>query len=316
VTESNPLNALRCYEVATRKEWLAAGMSVQQFRTLVTQGHLIRQRYGAYATSQAAADSGGDAEQVHALLAAAAIARTGRTVCVASHQSAALIQDLNLLVSPGDAVTLTREPDARTRPRKTADLTIHLARLPSADIQQRYGVRVTAPARTVVDLARTLPFMDAVVVADDAIRKSRVSKAKMRQILSGCAIWPGATSAARVIDFSNGLAESVLESCVRVMFDTWGLPAPELQVKISVGGGQYFQVDFYWPEFNTVAEADGMLKYDRPDRPQAMRQQFKRDRLLRDNGCKVVHITWDELFRHPEVVLARLRKAFAAPSPW
>lgn len=316
MTGSNPLDALRRYEVATRSEWIDAGVSAQQFRTLVDQGSLVRLRYGAYATAEAIAESEGDDARVHALRAAAAIARVDRTACVASHESAALVHSLNLLRHPDTAVTLTQEPDERMRARKTADLRIHAAHLPACDIQERYGIRVTAPARTVVDLARTLPFMDAVVVADDAIHKLRANKPKLHQILSGCTGWPGAASAARVIDFSNGFAESPLESAARVKFDEWGLPAPELQVSISVGDGNYFVADFCWPEYQTIAETDGMLKYDQADNPNAMRRQFRRDRLLRDRGYKVVHITWDELFNHPEVVLARIRKAFAAPTPW
>jgi hypothetical protein len=316
VTGSNPLDALRRYEVATRNEWLDAGISAQQFRTLVDRGHLIRLRYGAYGTAEALAAGEQDDAHAHALRAGAVIARTGRTACVASHESAALVQDLRLLTSPGTAVTITREPDGRTRGRKTADLTIRVAHLPDSDVRERYGIRVTAPARTVVDLARTLPFIDAVVVADDAVHNGRASKATMRRILSGCSGWPKAASVARVIDFSDGNAESPLESAARVMFHAWGLPAPELQVTIPVADGGYFIADFCWPEYRTIAETDGMLKYDQPDQPDVMRKQFRRDRLLRDRGYKVVHITWDELFNHPEVVRARIRKAFATPSAW
>jgi very-short-patch-repair endonuclease len=47
-----------------------------------------------------------------------------------------------------------------------------------------------------------------------------------------------------------------------------------------------------------------------------MLAQFRRDRLLRDVGYKVVHFTWRELFESPELVIARIRKALAAPSPY
>jgi very-short-patch-repair endonuclease len=47
-----------------------------------------------------------------------------------------------------------------------------------------------------------------------------------------------------------------------------------------------------------------------------MLAQFRRDRLLRDAGYKVVHFTWRELFDTPAAVVARIRKALADPAPY
>ena len=47
-----------------------------------------------------------------------------------------------------------------------------------------------------------------------------------------------------------------------------------------------------------------------------MLAQFRRDRLLRDAGYKVVHFTWRELFESPKTVIDRIRKALAAPVPY
>lgn len=60
--------------------------------------------------------------------------------------------------------------------------------------------------------------------------------------------WPGAEQARRVIDFSNGLAESALESCARVVFHEAGLPQPELQVILGIGNGRSVRVDFPWSD--------------------------------------------------------------------
>ena len=96
------------------------------------------------------------------------------------------------------------------------------------------------------------------------------------------------------------------------MFAEHGLEAPEVQVTIR-GPGYFFRVDFCWEDRKTIAEADGLAKYtDRED----MLSQFRRDRLLRDAGYKVIHFTWRELFESPEVVIARIRKALVAPSPY
>jgi hypothetical protein len=297
---------------------MAAGLSAKQLRTLVATGVLVQIRYGAYARADVLAASTGSPAQAHALQVAAAIASKDRDH-VASHFSAATVHGLDLLTRPSEGtVVLTREPDRMSgRSRRADGLIIHAARLPVEHVATECGIRVTTPARTVVDLARVLPFMDAVVVADSAIRKLKASKEQMRRVLRACRHWPGATAADRVIDFSSGLSESALETCGRVKFAEAGLPRPQLQAEFHDSEGNFIgRVDFFWPEYKTIVEADGMLKYDDPANPGAMRDQFRRDRLLRELGYKVVHFTWHELFTQAERVIARMRAAFAAPASW
>jgi len=85
-----------------------------------------------------------------------------------------------------------------------------------------------------------------------------------------------------------------------------------LQVTIR-GSGFVYRGDFYWHKYRTIVEADGMAKYEDPARA---REQIRRDRLLRDAGYKLVHFTWRELFDTPELVITRIRSAFASPSPF
>ena len=130
----------------------------------------------------------------------------------------------------------------------------------------------------------------------------------------------------RVVTFSDGRSGSALESCARVVFDAYGLPPPELQAKIVTGmqvdaEGRVvvvdefheYKVDFLWRDRKTVAETDGLMKYDSG---QTAIRQLQRDRLIRDAGYQVVHITWKELFECPERVIDRILTAFGAPSPY
>src|SRR5262249_33842572 len=121
---------------------------------------------------------------------------------------------------------------------------------------------------------------------------------------------------------------SPLESCARVVFDAFRLPPPELQAEVT-GGRQInpdgavvadeyheyhgYKVDFIWRGYMTVAETDGLLKYDSGQRAIDER---KRDRLIREAGYKLVHITWAELFKYPERVIQRILDAFAATSAY
>ena len=222
--------------------------------------------------------------------------------------SAAQLHGLRLLTQPPDGtVTLTVPPGSRTG-RHAARIICHAAELPEQQVTKRYGVPVTTAARTVADIARTTTFMEGVVVADAALYERHASRSELRRVLAGCERWPGTSRARQVIDFADGLAESVLESCARVLFRDHGLPPPELQVHITGRDRTMIaRVDFFWRRYRVIAETDGLLKYDSGDRAIAER---RRDRLLLEAGFEVVHVTWQELFSDPARVAGRIREAF------
>jgi hypothetical protein len=309
-------------DVGTARQWASAGISARRLRTMVARGELVRQRHGTYATASAVAAAGEDPARRHALAIRAALASISATSAVASHESAALVHDLPLLNAPAGVVSLTRPPGSH-QGRSAPDIRWHNATLPPGHMTTRHGVAVTTPARTVVDLARTLSYMDGVVAADAAIRMLRAGKSELTRVVAACSGWPGADQASRVVDFSSGLSGSPLESCARVIFEAFGLPPPELQAKI-FGGVRAdgangiiveelheYRVDFLWREYRTVAEADGLMKYSSGE---AAIRERKRDRLIREAGYKVVHITWAELLGRPERIISRITEAFRSPS--
>jgi len=197
---------------------------------------------------------------------------------------------------------MTVPPGTRLGTFASTGVITHAAELRPADVTTRHGVPLTTPARTVVDVARTSPFMDGVVVADSAIHQLLASKSNLGRTLADRERWPGSDRARRARSFASGRAESVLESCARVLFREHGLPPPELQVILyGTDGGFVGRVDFLWPGHRVVAEADGLLKYSGAREAIA---ELKRDRLLREAGFDVVHFTWAELFSQPERGLA------------
>lgn len=171
---------------------------------------------------------------------------------------------------------------------------------------------VTSGQRTVADLARALPFMDAVVVADSALNAGLAEKSELLAVVKACKGWPGARLAHRAIEFADAGADSPLESCGRVVIHEHGIEAPRVQVALR-GDRFDYTVDLYWDKHRTVVEFDGMVKYAAG---KALRDQFERDRVLRDAGYKVVHVTWKELFGDPALVIERIRRAFASGTPF
>jgi len=305
--------AVRKNRVDTVGEWRAAGITAGQFRSLTRAGDLVRVRHGVYATRAFIEAAGADARQEHALRVAGARAAVGRHA-VASHQSAALLHGIDLLRHPADGVVWLTRPPGRKHGQQFEGIHLYSAQLPDKHVTTLYGIRITTATRTVVDLARSLTFMEGVVAMDCALRLGKTTDFGLADMLRACARWRGLDQARRVTDFSTADAGSVLESCARVVFADAGLPAPVLQAAIATAEAEFIgRVDFCWPAYRVIAEADGMAKYDDPLRA---REQIMRDIRLRDAGYKVVHFTWAELFGTPGLVVTRIRTAFAAPTSY
>ena len=294
--------------VVTAGELVAAGLTRAKVRLLVRDGVLRSVCYGAYADAELAARIiRDDPSRERLLLTAAAVALTGSDG-VASHEDAALVHGLALLQRPqADVCSVTLPASAARGRSRRPGIRFRTAALPEGHVRVRDGIPVTSVARTVVDLARTLPFRSGVVVADSALHGFQVGKGELEGVVRDCARWPGIARARRVVEFSDALAESPFESIARVAFRDGGLPPPMLQVWIMATDHPIGRVDFLWDKHATIAEADGALKYADPDRA---RQQLKRDAELRRAGYEVVHFTWRDLAADPGQVIGWIRTAF------
>jgi predicted transcriptional regulator of viral defense system len=289
--------------IVTTAELTAAGFSDDRIGTLTSRGDLYRVGRGVYADGEHARETLAFADGLQLLQLAAAVAVTG-TGAVVSHESAAYLYSIDLLSTPVVA-TLTCPPRRGRNAR--AGIKLHTATLPGDHVTAAGRLPVTTPARTVVDLARTVSFRAGVVTADSALRKKLVTKTELTAVLATCARWPGARRAAAVIDFADARAESPLESIARITFKDCGLPPPELQVWLGGTDEPTGRVDFYWKQYRTIAEVDGAIKYKDPERARA---QLRRDSQLRDDGFEVVHFTWQQITQTPGQVALSIRKAF------
>lgn len=303
--------------VAKAEWWVKNGVPLSMLRALVRSGDLERTRRGVYATKKAVEEAAEGARAKHAFLVKSAIAFVGDDA-VACSSSAALIHGLEMLKEPPEGLVTLLRPDAmRRNRRRTGNIVFRAGALvPDDDVERRhviesYGVRVTTALRTVADLARELPFIEGVVVADSALRKYSFRKENYLRVLYACRGWRGTEKAREVIRFADPNAESVFESGFRVRLHEWGFGVPETQVVIPLGS-TYARVDFLYPKQRAIIEVDGKGKM-RED-PDYSYKDRRRDQRLRDVGYKIAHVHWAELFGEPEVVIARVRKVLAAPS--
>jgi hypothetical protein len=163
-------------------------------------------------------------------------------------------------------------------------------------------------ARTVVDLARSLPAVAALVTADDALRQRLVRRADLERVVADCPAWPGIRPAASVVSFADGRSESPLESVCRLTFARHRLPPPVPQgLVMDDRDGWWTRVDFFWSALGTVVEADTVHEYADLD---ALRQEKLRQERIEDLGYVVVRVTWSQVTRQPAATVARIRRAF------
>lgn len=167
---------------------------------------------------------------------------------------------------------------------------------------------MTSVARTVADLARSVPFKDTVVLGDSAARIHGVGSEEVLAALAECDGWPNTRRARRAAGFIDGRSESPAESLARVIFAELGLERPELQVELSDARGQ-MRVDFLFRDRWTIVEVDGKCKYGSD--PDAVWREKKREDRLRRLGYEVVRLTYADLEGPPELVRAMLLDAFA-----
>jgi len=184
---------------------------------------------------------------------------------------------------------------------------VHIAALPGEHVVSYRGVLLTSVPRTVIDLARTLPFAQGVAVADSALHAGLTSKSELSAVIADCARWRGLQRAREVTAFSDARSESVLESLSRAVFHQAALPPPDLQIWVGDDSEVIGRADFLWRRYNTIGEADGAVKYENPARARA---QLERDARLRAAGYEVVHFTWAEITRVPAQVVDAIQMAF------
>lgn len=293
-------------ELVLRRDALAEGWSDDELQRRADRGELDRLRPGAYLPG--AADP--DPEFRHRRLITATLAALRRPAVV-SHQSAAVLLGLPLWRVRLDRVHITRRPPASSDVGRY--LRSHVARLSDDDVVDVGGVAVTSPVRTLLDLARVLPFEPSVALLDAALHGRSVERVALDEGAGALGRMPGARSALRAVRFADGRSESVGESRSRVLLARIGLAPSTLQLEVRTPGGSLVgRADFGWEDERLLGEFDGRVKYGRLLKPgqaagDAVFEEKRREDAMRDEVWGVVRWTWAELT--PEVLGPRVHRA-------
>lgn len=235
----------------------------RQFRREAQAGRgAVRLRRGVFTTVEHWA--GLPPRQRHLAEVLAVVATRKRDPLI-SHQSAAVLWGIPLGDAWPGTVHVLAPPQSRARSKN--GVTVHRSDIPDRDVVEIDGMLVTSPARTLIDVARTVSFATAVVAIDHALNPRCASPEVfltaevLSEKLHESASARGAVRADRAIRFGRPNADNPGESMSRVAIFELGFPEPLLQTCHPNPRGGFYFTDFEWPAYRLIGEFDGKGKY-------------------------------------------------------
>ncbi len=303
------------------------GVTPAALRTAVRTGRVVPLARGVLINAAALPADDAGLHLVHALAH-----QVLRPHAIASHHTAALAWDLPLN-DPSAAVHMPAAFIMPTRPGVRSEagrgFAVAVRDLPAEHrVAHPTGLLVTSQARTAVDVAAQHGLPEALITLDAAARRVLVAAAgehrvrdhyvRPQSLASSCrplveAAVPAATQFTRArlaehLAHVDPRRESPLESFSFGQMVVFGLPLPQLQVRIRTPEGDMYP-DFLWEDAMVIGEADGMGKYRTPE---DLRAEKWRQELLEQMGYRVIRWGDRDIRRRPADVMARLQASIDA----
>lgn len=277
------------YGHVTLAQLWALGFSRGAIEHMCRVGRLIRVHQGVYAVGHRRLDP-------LARIAAAVLA--GGPSALASHSSAAFLWGmLKRWEGPADV--------CGPRTRRPTGIRMHTSTtLTPPDIRQQLGIRVTSPARTLLDIAPAMTDAQLARAAREARLNRFLRLPDLRELLTRQPRHPGATRLKALAATTTGPTRSDFEDVYLGFARRFNLPTP--LVNTTIAG---YEVDILYPAEKVVIELDG-YEFHRD------RRSFLRDRekgaALAAEGFLTVYETWDRIIgAGAEREAARLHKTLA-----
>jgi very-short-patch-repair endonuclease len=279
----------RQHAVVTSAQLRDAGLGRNAVAHRIRTGWLRRRHRGVYLVGPLAGEHS---------CAMAAVLAVGPGALL-SHDAAAALWGLRSpQKGPIDVTVAGRE--TRDRP----GIRSHTARLHPRDATRKHGIPVTSPARTLLDLAATLPQREL----DRAVEQAQVQRqASLHSLNEQFARYPGHRGAAaltRAIRTDPKLTRSRLERRMLALIRAARLPTPATNTKVCD-----WEVDLVWHPRRLVVELDS---YGFHSTRAAFERDRRKDQELQATGWRVIRFTWRQITDEPEAVIAALATALAS----
>ena len=181
----------------------------------------------------------------------------------------------------------------------------HRSRAVERDVLVRCGMRVTTPARTLLDLAAVLPERALRSLVRRAEAQGAVSIRQILELLARSNGHRGAGKLRAVIAGGSAPTRSDLEDLLLDLLDRAGIERPEINAPLRFGGETIIP-DYLWRDRQVAIEADSVTWHDHK-----LTREHDADKQaqLEAIGLRVLRITFNQITRQPQQTLARIRAA-------
>lgn len=268
----------------TRQQVLESGLSRGWLEGRIAAGYLIPVHAGVYAV-------GVRREDVWARAMAAVLA-CGPDALL-SHAAAAGLWGIR----EWPRIMEVTVPTGRKRP----GIRIHrCTTLTRKDRRTHNGIRVTSPARTVLDLSPRLTDKQRARAVNEARLHAGLKLAHLADTLDRHPRHPGTPLLRPFIQAPTGPTRSEFEDAFLAFTRRFGLPTPLFNQPL-----HGYEVDALFPEHRVIVEMDGWdFHCDRT----AFATDRERDAHHLEHGHVTVRLTWERLHETPEREAARLHR--------
>lgn len=220
-----------------------------------------------------------------------------------SHRSAAYVWRLPVRVPDVVEITVAGRDVRRTG--------IRIHRVPALhprDVRRHKGLPLTAPARTLLDLAAVIPRETLEQAVAEAIARHLVTTSALRETLGRSPRRHGAKALRALLDREAAPAHtrSHPERLMLALVRRHRLPEPATNIQL-----EEWNVDFLWRDQGLVVEVDS---YGFHSSPAAWERDHRKEADLEDSGLRVRHVTYWQLKTEPGQTARRLKGWLASPA--
>lgn len=241
----------RQHGFVTRRQLLRLGMSHDSVDRRIATARLIRIYAGVYAV--------GHRPLSPVARAAGAVLACGDDAVLSHSSAASLWGFVKNWKMPFEVTT----PSVRVR---RAIRTHRSSALTPTDVRTQLGIRVTSPARTILDVAPDLDKKALTRMVNEALLSSHLRRSALAELLSRCPRHPGAKRLTGFVEAPTGPTRSDLEDQFVEFTRQFGLPQPEINALVAG-----YEVDALFRAERLIVELDGFAFH-------ASRAKFERDR--------------------------------------
>jgi very-short-patch-repair endonuclease len=224
---------------------------------------------------------------------------------VLSGHSAAVL--LGADCAPKDAPAEVTVPGGGQR--EHPGLLVHRGALAAEDVRPCRGVLVTSGLRTGYDLGRRPGLVDAVVGIDALANVCRFDPADILALSDRRPSARGCRDLRRAVALADRRAGSPMETRLRLILVSGGLPAPEVQYPVL----DDIRRRAVWLDLAYPAQRIG-IEYEVADhtRPERVLLDAGRYTRLVDAGWRIYRFTKYQVYAEPDEIVATIGRALAA----